>query len=153
MLNKVLIVISIFFVLSSYGYAAKRVPLSNADAANRLGLCVLSSDAEYRESTNYIACCSKSTGECIICPSSGRGSCISVAYSSNDPRLKNMLPAPPMSAGDFIAPVPASSSPRDKLERNAAPAYPAKNINPAKTTPTVKTHQKQESLKTNTPYK
>jgi len=106
-----------------------------------------------RMHTNYIACCSKSTGECIICPSSGRGSCISVAYSSNDPRLKNMLPAPPMSAGDFIAPVPASSSPQDKLERNTAPAYPAKNINPPKTTPTVKTHQKQESLKTNTPYK
>lgn len=152
MLKKVLIVISLFFIVSSNGYAAKRVPLSNADAADRLTNCVLSSDAEYRESTNYIACCSKATGECVVCPKVG-GTCVSVAYSSNDPSLKNMVPTHPRPAGDFIAPAPRSTSPRDKLKRKTAPAFPAKKMNPTKTTPTTKTYQKQKSLKTNTQYK
>lgn len=134
MLKKVLIVISLFFVLSSNAYAAKRVTLSNPDAADRLGNCILSSDAEFRESENYIACCSRSSGECIVCPSDGSGSCVSVAYSSSDPRLKDMRPVAPMSAGDFMTPAPVSTSPRDRLKRTAAPAYPAKNMSPPKKT-------------------
>jgi hypothetical protein len=146
MLNKLLIVLSIFFALGSNVYAAKiqvRIPAPDGAMSN----CVIDG-GEYRESANYFACCSGPT-ECVVCEKGAGGACQYVSISKlNSFGFKNKAPS---SAGDFIAPAPKSTSPRDRLKRNAPPAFPAKNKTPTKTTP--KTEQKKESLKSNTQLK
>ena len=149
MLNKILIVLGIFFALSSNVYAAKiqvRIPAPDDAFQN----CILDG-GEMRESTNYIACCSGPT-DCVVCRKGG-GACQLVLVSKlNSFGFKNKASS---SAGDFIAPEPKSISPRDKLKRSAPPTLPAKDKTPTetKTAPTIKTEQKQKSLKSNTQLK